>query len=224
MESILVLAHTEEDGILARPALEALAAAQSLGGELTVGLVGARCSRRPTASADGRAHPGRPGRRLRAATLCHRSGGGGSAGQGLWRRAHSGAVPLPAGRARCRRGLPAGRAHRYPRHRDRRAKRRAGGDPLVLPPAHGGRADATQRPWIVLLDAGCVPGGSARPSPPTSSLWSRPPATRTDVTGIELLRRRADHPAGRQVAVRSRRRLDQEAGRRRGARGPKPRS
>ena len=40
MESILFLAHTEADGSLARPALEALAAACSLGGELTVGLVG----------------------------------------------------------------------------------------------------------------------------------------------------------------------------------------
>ncbi len=40
MESILVLVHTEEDGSLAKPALEALAAAQALGGELALGLVG----------------------------------------------------------------------------------------------------------------------------------------------------------------------------------------
>ena len=39
MEKILLLAHTESDGTLAKPALEALAAAIGLGGELTVGLV-----------------------------------------------------------------------------------------------------------------------------------------------------------------------------------------
>ena len=40
MESILLLAHTEADGTLAKPALEALTAALDLGGELSVGLVG----------------------------------------------------------------------------------------------------------------------------------------------------------------------------------------
>ncbi|MGB7761285.1 MAG: electron transfer flavoprotein subunit alpha, partial [Bryobacteraceae bacterium] len=40
MESILLLAHTEADGTLAKPALEALTAALALEGELTVGLVG----------------------------------------------------------------------------------------------------------------------------------------------------------------------------------------
>ena len=38
METILLLAHTESDGALAKPALEALAAAKALGGELIVGL------------------------------------------------------------------------------------------------------------------------------------------------------------------------------------------
>ena len=41
MESILLLAHIEADGRLAKPALEALTTALALGGELTVGLVGA---------------------------------------------------------------------------------------------------------------------------------------------------------------------------------------
>lgn len=41
MEKILFLAHTEADGSLARPALEALAAAKSLPGTLLAGLVGA---------------------------------------------------------------------------------------------------------------------------------------------------------------------------------------
>jgi electron transfer flavoprotein alpha subunit len=42
METILLLAHTEPDGTLAKPALECLTAALALGGSLTVGLVGAR--------------------------------------------------------------------------------------------------------------------------------------------------------------------------------------
>ena len=42
MEPTLLLAHTEEDGTLAKPALEALSAALALGGELTVGLVGSQ--------------------------------------------------------------------------------------------------------------------------------------------------------------------------------------
>ena len=42
METILLLAHTEPDGTLAKPALECLTAALALGGPLTVGLVGAR--------------------------------------------------------------------------------------------------------------------------------------------------------------------------------------
>src|SRR5579863_2983142 len=41
MEPVLLLAHTEADGRLGKAALEALTAAKALGGELTVGLVGA---------------------------------------------------------------------------------------------------------------------------------------------------------------------------------------
>src|ERR1051325_282894 len=40
METILFLAHTEADGTLSRTTLEALAAAQSLGGDLVAGFVG----------------------------------------------------------------------------------------------------------------------------------------------------------------------------------------
>ncbi len=40
MEIVLLLAHTEADGSLAKPALEALTAAQSVGGTLVVGLIG----------------------------------------------------------------------------------------------------------------------------------------------------------------------------------------
>ncbi len=41
METILVLAHTEADGSLAKPALEAIAASRNITGTLIVGLIGA---------------------------------------------------------------------------------------------------------------------------------------------------------------------------------------
>jgi len=44
MENVLFLTHVEADGSLSKIALEALTAAQSLGGSLTVGLFGAECS------------------------------------------------------------------------------------------------------------------------------------------------------------------------------------
>jgi electron transfer flavoprotein alpha subunit len=40
VEPVLLLVHTESDGTLGKPALEALAAALALGGELTVGISG----------------------------------------------------------------------------------------------------------------------------------------------------------------------------------------
>lgn len=50
-DKILFLAHTESDGSLSRFALEALAAARRVGGELTVGLVGARVTGAPDCGA-----------------------------------------------------------------------------------------------------------------------------------------------------------------------------
>jgi electron transfer flavoprotein alpha subunit len=44
METILYLAHTEADGSLGKPALEALSAAKSLGGTLVAGLIGENVS------------------------------------------------------------------------------------------------------------------------------------------------------------------------------------
>ena len=74
MEPILLLAHTEADGSLAKPALEALAAALALGGEVTVGLVGATAQ----AAADQIARCGAvrflavTGEAFAAAAVCHR--------------------------------------------------------------------------------------------------------------------------------------------------------
>ncbi len=190
MESILVLAHTEADGTLAKPALEALAAALALGGELTVGLVGRQVQpAADQAAAAGAAHPGRRGRSLRAAALCHRCGGGRSARRAAGAGADSGARHLALGARAARGGVPAGRAHRYPRHRDRGGERRARGDALVLPAAHGRRADAdpeavdcAARKRRGATRQRCRRAAGRRPS----SSWSRPhAATRTTVTGIE---------------------------------------
>ena len=45
METILILGHVEADGLLGKPALEALAAAKELGGTLSVGLIGGETQR-----------------------------------------------------------------------------------------------------------------------------------------------------------------------------------
>ena len=72
MEAILVLAHTEADGSLAKPALEALAAALALGGEVTVGIAGAstQAAADQVASSGRRPFPGRQRRGVRGASLC----------------------------------------------------------------------------------------------------------------------------------------------------------
>ena len=54
MENILLLAHTEADGSLAKAGLEALATALTLGGALTVGLVGAATGAAGDLSSGGR--------------------------------------------------------------------------------------------------------------------------------------------------------------------------
>jgi electron transfer flavoprotein beta subunit len=58
VETIMLLAHTEPDGTLAEPALEALSAALALGGEVTVGLVGLQAE--PTANQSAKSGAGPP--------------------------------------------------------------------------------------------------------------------------------------------------------------------
>ena len=101
-------------------------------------------------------------------------------------------------------------------------QRRSRRDPLVLPPAHGSGADA--RAAAVVRAARCrllravERRRRARRTVETVAVDAAADAHHRH-RHARARSRRADHPSGRQAAVRGRRRLDQEAGRRRGPRG-----
>ena len=142
MENILLLAHTEADGSLGKAGLEALATALGLGGALTVGLVGAA-----TQAAAGQI-AGCGAVRFLAVTGDAfgqpRYATDAAAAEALCRAADC-PIVLAAGTSRWARALP-GVAYRLGGRVDTHAtslalgQRRSGGDPLVLPAAHGSRA------------------------------------------------------------------------------------
>jgi electron transfer flavoprotein alpha subunit len=189
MESILLLAHTEPDGCLGKPALEALAAALALGGELTVGLVGrdgqpaanqiagaAAAARILAVTGEAFTHP-------RYATDA-------AAAEALCRAAAASLVLAPA-TARWARALP-GVAWRLNGRVDTHVTSVAlrDGVPAVTRWFYRQRMEAVltrqQRPWLVLLDPGCVPAWSgAAGSAQVEAVAVEAPATRTTVTGIQ---------------------------------------
>jgi electron transfer flavoprotein alpha subunit len=192
MENTLLVAHTEADGSLGKAGLEALATALTLGGALTVGLVGAAtdaaaaqiagCGALRFLAVTGDAF-GQP----RYATDA-------AAAEALCRAADCPLV-IAAGTSRWARALP-GVAFRLAGRVDTHATSLAisGGAPAVTRWVYRQRLEAvltrTQRPWIVLLDPGCVAPWSATPGTPgaagTASVEAvsvEVPATRTTVTG-----------------------------------------
>ena len=187
MEKILLLAHTESDGTLAKPALEALAAAIGLGGELTVGLVGAEvapassqiasCGAKRFLAVSGEAFA-----QPRYATDA-------AAAEAL-SRASGATVILAPSTSRWSRALP-GVAFRLGGRVDTHAASvtLSGGMLAVGRWFYRQRLEAlltrNQRPWVILLDAGCVPAWSG-PSGTASveSLAVEAPSTRTTVMGI----------------------------------------
>ena len=186
MESILLLAHTESDGSLARPALEALAAAASLGGELHIGLVGAQVQ----AAADRVAGAG--AERILAVTgeafAQPRYATDAAAAEALCRASGAAMVIAPT-TSRWSRALP-GVAFRVGGRVDTHATSLAihNSVPAVTRWFYRQRMEAvltrSQRPWIVLLDAGCVPawsGASGHAS--IESVDVAAGETRTTVTG-----------------------------------------
>ncbi len=186
MENILLLAHTEADGSLGKAALEALATALALGGELTVGLVGA--STQPAAEPDRRLrvrHDSWPSRatpsdsratarmRRRRKRFAARRGATLviAAGTSRWARALPGVA------------LPAGRTGGHARHRlDER-----NGVPAVTRWFYRQRMEAVltraQRPWIVLLDTGCVAPWTGAAGTAVVEAVTAGAATRTTVSG-----------------------------------------
>ncbi len=189
MESILLLAHTEADGTLAKPALEALTAALELGGELTVGLVGGAVQ--PAANLAAAAGvrrilavTGDPFTQARYATDA-------AAAEALARAAGAPIVLAPA-TARWSRALP-GVAYRLGGCIDTHATGLAvrDGAPAVNRWFYRQRMEAvltrTARPWLVLLDAGCFApwSGVAASAAQVELVAVEAPQSRTAVTGIQ---------------------------------------
>jgi electron transfer flavoprotein alpha subunit len=180
------LAHTEADGSLARPALEALAAAINLGGELHIGLVGEHAQ----PAADGLAGAGAS--RILAVTgeafAQPRYAIDAAAAEALCRASGAAIVIAPA-TSRWSRALP-GVAVRLGGRVDTHAVGLAirNGVPAVTRWFYRQRMEGvltrSQRPWIILLDAGCVPAWSGEPAHATvETVAVSAPETRTTVTG-----------------------------------------
>jgi electron transfer flavoprotein alpha subunit len=188
VESILVLAHTEADGSLAKPALEALAAALALGGEVSIGLAGAIT--RPAADQVGACGAVRFLAVTGEAFAQPRYATDAAAAEALCRACGAAIVIAPA-TSRWARALP-GAAYRLGGRVDTHATAFGieNGVPAVTRWFYRQRMEAvltrSQRPWIVLLDPGCVaPWAGATVAATVEDVAIETPATRTAVLGAE---------------------------------------
>ena len=189
MEAILVLAHTEADGTLAKPALEALAAALALGGDVTVGLAGASTQaaadqvassgavRFLAVTGDAFAEPRYSTDAAAAEALCRASGA---------------AIVIAPGTSRWSRALP-GVACRLGGRVDTHAAAIAitNGVPAVSRWFYRQRMEGvltrSQRPWIVLLDPGAIPAwAGAAGTAAVEAVAVETPETRTTVMGAQV--------------------------------------
>ncbi|MCL4846593.1 MAG: electron transfer flavoprotein subunit alpha [Acidobacteria bacterium] len=193
-ETMLLLAFTEPDGTLARPALEALgtatSASQAAGAPLAIGLIGAVVD--PAASQIGAA-----GARLFAVTgeafAVSRYATDALAAEAL-ARATEATLIVSAGTSRAARCLP-GVAQRLGGRADTHVTHMAATDGRVSVDRWYYRqridttATRTARPWIVLVEPGCtVPWSSEPASPPAVhhlALDVPVEALRTRVVGVQ---------------------------------------
>jgi electron transfer flavoprotein alpha subunit len=187
VESILVLAHTEADGSLAKPALEALAAALALGGEVTVGLAGAVTqpaahqigstgARILAVTGDAFAEPRYATDAAAAESLCRASG------------APIVIAPQTSRFARALSGVALRLGGRVDTHATAIGIHNS--VPAVTRWFYRQRMEAiltrAQRPWIILLDPGCVAPWTGAPADiAIESIAVDTPATRTTVLGAE---------------------------------------
>ncbi len=188
MEPILLLVHTEADGTLAKPALEALRAALSLGGGLTVGLVGGEVQ--PAADQIAGAGAKRILGVAGEAFTQPRYATDAAAAEAICRAAGAGMVLAPS-TSRWSRALP-GVAYRLGGRVDTHSTglELRNGAPAVTRWFYRQRMEAVlareQRPWVVLLDPGCFtawsgPAGTAD----VENVPVEAPQTRTTVTGVQ---------------------------------------
>ena len=186
METILLLAHTEPDGTLAKPALEALSAALSLGGEVTIGLAGA--ATQPAANQLAGCGAARFLAVTGGAFAEPRYSTDAAAAEALCRAAGASMAIAPS-TSRWARALP-GVAYRLGGRIDTHAANLAAQDgaPVVTRWFYRQRMEAvlgrSQRPWMVLLDPGTFapwsgPAGTAA----VETVALEAPETRTAVTG-----------------------------------------
>ena len=188
METILVLAHVEADSALAKPALEALTAAKSLGGQIVVGLVGGQAQ----AAADQIAGCGAA--RILAvagdAFTQPRYATDAAAAEALCRAAGAPIVIAPS-TTRWARALP-GVAYRLGGRVDTHATNVVDRDgaPAVTRWFYRQRMEAVlaraQRPWLLLIDSGCFAAFNGTPGAAVvESVTVEPPPTRTKVIGVQ---------------------------------------
>ena len=190
MEAILVLAHTEPDGSLGKPALETLATALETGSPVTVGLAGAAV--RPAAGSIATCGAARflavEGEEFAPARYSTDA----AAAEALARASGAAIILAPAG-SRWNRVLP-GVAHRLGGRADTHVtalERRDGG--LVISRwYYRQRMEAAlerqQRPWIILIEPGCREPWSGAPG--TAAVETVPVAVspRTRVEGVQAPR------------------------------------
>jgi electron transfer flavoprotein alpha subunit len=188
VETILVLAHVEADSALAKPALEALTAAKSLGGQIVVGLVGGQAQ----AAADQIAGCGAA--RILAvagdAFTQPRYATDAAAAEALCRAAGAPIVIAPS-TTRWARALP-GVAYRLGGRVDTHATNVVDRDgaPAVTRWFYRQRMEAVlaraQRPWLLLIDSGCFAAFNGTPGAAVvESVTVEPPPTRTKVIGVQ---------------------------------------
>jgi len=185
VERILVLAHTEPDGTLARPAREVLAAALSLGGEFTVGLAGKAAG----AAADAVAGCGAQGYLVVEGESFGqpRYATDSAAAEAIVRASGAGLV-LAAHTSRWARALP-GVAMRLDGRVDTHATGIAEvhGVPAITRWFYRQRMEAvltrSGRPWFVLLQPGCCPAWSGASGTAAVERLAAQSASRTTVTG-----------------------------------------
>jgi electron transfer flavoprotein alpha subunit len=185
MESILLLAHTEADGTLGKPARETLSAALSLDGPLTIGLIGAITQ----PAADQVAAAGAPILAVTGDAYTDSRYSTDAAAAAALCRACDAKIVLAPTTSRWSRVLP-GVAFRLNGRIDTHATGLAivNSVPAVTRWFYRQRMEAVltraQRPWFILLDAGCWPAWSGDAAAATvEGIAVDLPATRTTVTG-----------------------------------------
>jgi electron transfer flavoprotein alpha subunit len=187
MEPTLLLLHTEPDGTLAKSALEALAATLALGGELTVGLVGA--SVQPAADQIATAGAVRILAVCGDAFAVPRYATDAAAAEAVARASGAALVLAPA-TSRWSRAIP-GAAFRLNGRVDTHATRLAlhNGVPAVSRWFYRQRMEAVltrvQRPWFVLLESGCSAPWTGPAGAATVEVVAVDVPTRTTVTGVQ---------------------------------------